>query len=253
MDIKVFKKLISKELNNLGFTVIQNDKTLFATNSDCEVEVDLETVYSEFVKCDDEKTLCDFIIKKIQLQIKKSKVEIDLDKVCPILKRKGYGQEIEPNLIRDDFSFDLELLYAIEKENNLKFLLESDGSQLIKEHALRNLENNFIFPVLENVQLNIYKYPFPSHLNASMIILPRTREFLLNKIGKKVLVVITSEAFILYAKETETSLFYLSKFLERLKEDEDNITISNNLYRWDLIHNTLTNLNIKSSLSVISN
>lgn len=226
-----FKTELLKRLSDrYSNTRLENNETIVIVSGAVEAIVTIEDVYRNYSSKMDFELIYEFYVKILEDEFGKFKFKVDYDKVYPFIKTKDFAKDENLELIRDHHFLNLDVLYVMDSEASVRFILKGDDVDLekLKKSAHENL-NSITMPLLKiDKSMEIYSAAFENDYAASLILTESFINQVRKKVGDHFLFILPSAPFIFVAKPLHEYIDILNSFI---KMDPDQ-TLSNRVYRY---------------------
>lgn len=222
-------QMLNEFIKEYGDTLLSKDNLIIQTGT-LEATISLQDAYEEYKLARDFKFISGVFKKTLEEEFVKRKFKIDYEKVYPLIKSKDFGIEEPIKFIRDDLFLNLDILYATDMGETMRFILTDDifDYKRLKESAYKNLESTLSPLTKLDKDLEIYSLAFLNDYSPSFILLESMKKQIERKVGMDYLLAIPSSTSFLVAR-------YHPKYIDLLKMlidvDPDPHKISKEVYR----------------------
>ncbi|SHH83181.1 Protein of unknown function [Caloranaerobacter azorensis DSM 13643] len=232
LDKEQFKLKLLNDIKKVYENAELNKELITFEFGTLEIIVDTKDMYKLYGESKNNyntvKKHCLNVIKEI---IEEKRFKVNYNKVFPLLKNKNFGLDKEIGFIREEFTDDLDILYAVDMGDIYRFVTKHDNVdiELLKKSAINNINKIYNVLVKLDEELPIYTLGFTTNVGSSMILSENFIKQINKKVGKSFLFAIPYDGTLVVAENNDKYIDYLNELIKMIPEIDK---ISNSVYKY---------------------
>lgn len=233
LDKEQFKLKLLNDIKKVYENAELNEELITFEFGPLEVIIDTKDMYKLYGESKNNyntvKKHCLNVIKEI---IEEKRFKVNYNKVFPIIKPKDFGSDKEIGFIREEFTDDLDILYAVDMGDIYRFVTKYDNVdiELLKKSAINNINKIYNVLVKLDEELSVYTLGFTTDLGSSMILSQNFKKQIYRKVGKSFLFAIPFNGALVVAENNDKYIDYLNELIKKIQEIDK---ISDSVYKYE--------------------
>ncbi|WP_069649780.1 DUF1444 family protein [Caloranaerobacter ferrireducens] len=233
LDKEQFKFKLLNDIKKVYENAELNKELITFEFGTLEVIIDTKDMYKLYGKSKNNyNTVKKHCLNAVKEIIEETRFKVNYNKVFPIIKPKDFGSDKEINFIREEFTDDLDILYAVDMGDIYRFVTKHDNVdiELLKKSAINNINKIYNVLVKLDEELSVYTLGFTTDLGSSMILSKNFIKQIYRKVGKSFLFAIPFNGTLVVAENNDKYIDYLNELIKMIQEIDK---ISDSVYKYE--------------------